>query len=107
MPSNPSDWWNSPYVGDKGPSALFVLVMIVLISPFPSIDPFALFTRDFPRSMISFPPHPHLVDPAKWMPPLASYQCDYARAWVHAKHFYGLSVDTAEKAALTSYLARC
>ena len=41
------------------------------------------------------------------MPPLASYHCTYARAWVQVKHDYGLSVDTVEKAALTSYLAPC
>ena len=48
-----------------------------------------------------------MVDPAKWMPTLKSYQCTYARAWVHVKHFYGLSVDAVEKEALTSYLADC
>ena len=48
-----------------------------------------------------------MADPAKWMPPLESYKCTYARAWVHVKHFYSLSVDTMEKAALTSYLADC
>ena len=31
----------------------------------------------------------------------------YARAWVDVKHFYGLSVDATEKAALTGYLADC
>ncbi|TFK25856.1 hypothetical protein FA15DRAFT_324090 [Coprinopsis marcescibilis] len=46
-------------------------------------------------------------DPAEWMPPLASYRCTYVRAWVQVKHYYNLSVDSAEKAALTSYLASC
>ncbi|KIM37506.1 hypothetical protein M413DRAFT_275871 [Hebeloma cylindrosporum] len=46
-------------------------------------------------------------DPAEWMPPLTSYRCTYARAWVHVKYYYGLSVDSAEKAALTSYLSGC
>ncbi|CAE6438977.1 unnamed protein product [Rhizoctonia solani] len=58
-------------------------------------------------------------DPARWMPPLTSY-----RKWVtnsrlevqlslkkmlliQVKHFYGLSVDTTEKAALTDYLSKC
>ncbi|KAG9074833.1 hypothetical protein FRC06_010430, partial [Ceratobasidium sp. 370] len=46
-------------------------------------------------------------DPAVWMPPLQSYHCTYVRAWIEVKHFYGLSVDSAEKAALTNYLGRC
>ncbi|KAG9114442.1 hypothetical protein FRC07_007651 [Ceratobasidium sp. 392] len=43
-------------------------------------------------------------DPAVWMPPLQSYYCTYIRAWIEVKHFYELSVDPAEKAALTNYL---
>ncbi|KAJ3501141.1 hypothetical protein NLJ89_g9477 [Agrocybe chaxingu] len=46
-------------------------------------------------------------DPAEWMPPLTSYRCTYARAWVHVKYYWNLSVDSAEKSALTSYLASC
>lgn len=46
-------------------------------------------------------------DPAEWMPPLASYRCIYARAWVEVKYYYKLSVDSAEKSALTSILAGC
>jgi len=46
-------------------------------------------------------------DPAGWLPPLESYQCTYTRAWVEVKHFYQLSVDPAEKDALTSILAKC
>ncbi|KAF9466707.1 hypothetical protein BDZ94DRAFT_1250572 [Collybia nuda] len=46
-------------------------------------------------------------DPAEWVPPLVSYRCTYVRAYVQVKHFYNLSVDSAEKAALTSYLAAC
>ncbi|KAH8105406.1 hypothetical protein BXZ70DRAFT_887003 [Cristinia sonorae] len=46
-------------------------------------------------------------DPAQWMPPLASFQCEYARAWVQVKHFYALTVDSAEKAALQKILAGC
>ena len=29
-----------------------------------------------------------------------SYRCTYARAWVQVKHYYDLSVDSAEKSAL-------
>ncbi|CAE6416578.1 unnamed protein product [Rhizoctonia solani] len=46
-------------------------------------------------------------DPAEWMPPLSSYYCTYVRAWITVKYYYGLSVDSAEKSALTSYLNNC
>ncbi|CAG7633997.1 HNH endonuclease family protein [Actinacidiphila bryophytorum] len=45
-------------------------------------------------------------DPAEWLP-RASYQCTYARAWVQVKHYYGLTVDSAEKSALSSILNGC
>ncbi|KAF5327557.1 hypothetical protein D9619_004286 [Psilocybe cf. subviscida] len=46
-------------------------------------------------------------DPAEWMVPLASYRCTYVRAWIQVKYYYGLSVDSAEKAALTNYINAC
>jgi hypothetical protein len=46
-------------------------------------------------------------DPATWMPSLTSYRCTYVRAWVQVKYYYNLSVDSAEKSALTNYLASC
>ncbi|KAK7045936.1 hypothetical protein VNI00_006931 [Paramarasmius palmivorus] len=46
-------------------------------------------------------------DPAEWMPPLASYACTYARAWVQVKYYYKLSVDSSEKSALQSILNGC
>ncbi|MFD4876352.1 HNH endonuclease family protein [Streptomyces sp. NPDC058420] len=46
-------------------------------------------------------------DPATWMPSLTSYRCMYVRAWVQVKYYYNLSVDSAEKTALTNYLASC
>ncbi|OBZ73078.1 hypothetical protein A0H81_07100 [Grifola frondosa] len=46
-------------------------------------------------------------DPAEWMPPLASFQCTYVRAWVQVKYYYSLTVDTAEKAALEDILNSC
>jgi hypothetical protein len=46
-------------------------------------------------------------DPATWQPPRSSFRCTYARAWIQVKWYYGLSVDTAEKAALTSMLGTC
>jgi hypothetical protein len=46
-------------------------------------------------------------DPAQWQPPLPSFRCTYARAWIQVKWYYGLSVDSAEKSALTGMLATC
>ncbi|MCL7429697.1 HNH endonuclease family protein [Streptomyces sp. NPDC057806] len=46
-------------------------------------------------------------DPATWMPSRTAYRCTYVRAWVQTKYYYGLSVDSAEKSALTSYLNAC
>ncbi|KUL45693.1 HNH endonuclease family protein [Streptomyces regalis] len=46
-------------------------------------------------------------DPATWMPSVSSYRCTYVRAWVQVKYYYDLSVDSAEKSALTNYLANC
>ncbi|MEU9075989.1 HNH endonuclease family protein [Kitasatospora sp. NPDC004745] len=45
-------------------------------------------------------------DPAEWLPQ-ASYQCTYARAWVQVKQYYNLTVDSAEKTALTGILNNC
>ncbi|WP_198539508.1 HNH endonuclease family protein [Streptomyces graminilatus] len=46
-------------------------------------------------------------DPAEWMPSVTSYRCTYVRAWVQVKFYYDLTVDPAEKSALTGYLANC
>ncbi|MCN9243605.1 HNH endonuclease family protein [Streptomyces sp. RY43-2] len=46
-------------------------------------------------------------DPAEWLPTRSAYVCTYARAWVQVKHYYKLSVDTAEKSALQSALKGC
>ncbi|KOV58526.1 hypothetical protein ADL01_37720 [Streptomyces sp. NRRL WC-3618] len=46
-------------------------------------------------------------DPAEWMPSVTSYRCTYVRAWVQVKYYYDLAVDSAEKSALTNYLASC
>ncbi|MFE2265760.1 HNH endonuclease family protein [Streptomyces griseosporeus] len=46
-------------------------------------------------------------DPATWMPSRTTYRCTYVRAWVQVKYYYDLSVDSAEKTALTNYLANC
>ncbi|MFE3205688.1 HNH endonuclease family protein [Embleya sp. NPDC059237] len=46
-------------------------------------------------------------DPAQWMPPAASATCRYLTDWVVVKTRWGLSVDTAELAALNRIQARC
>ncbi|MFT2014965.1 HNH endonuclease family protein [Streptomyces sp. 796.1] len=46
-------------------------------------------------------------DPGKWLPPTKSYHCTYARMWVSVKHYYKLSVDSAEKSALSRILNGC
>ncbi|KAI0318655.1 hypothetical protein OF83DRAFT_1056533 [Amylostereum chailletii] len=44
-------------------------------------------------------------DPAEWVPPLDSFKCEYARAWITVKHFYDLTLDSAEKSALSDLLS--
>lgn len=44
-------------------------------------------------------------DPAQWLP--SRNRCAYVKAWVGVKYRWRLSVDSAEKRALTSQLARC
>ncbi|MBO1333099.1 HNH endonuclease family protein [Streptomyces sp. VRA16 Mangrove soil] len=46
-------------------------------------------------------------DPAEWMPPRAAYACTYLRMYVQVKHYYDLSVDSAEKSAIQSGLSGC
>jgi hypothetical protein len=45
--------------------------------------------------------------PATWKPPLASYHCTYARMWIGSKYKWALTVNTAEKSALSSMLSTC
>lgn len=39
-------------------------------------------------------------DPAEWLPPLASYRCQYLAVWVAIKTRWSLVVDAAEKSAI-------
>ena len=48
-----------------------------------------------------------IQDVAVWVPPLSSFVCTYVRAWVTVKYYYSLTIDPAEKTALTNYLANC
>jgi hypothetical protein len=44
-------------------------------------------------------------DPAEWLPPATGVHCTYAVQWVAVKYRWSLTVDTAEKSALTSLLS--
>ncbi|GGV18656.1 hypothetical protein GCM10010182_45240 [Actinomadura cremea] len=46
-------------------------------------------------------------DPAEWTPPRAAFHCMYARSWIDVKWRYGLTVDSAERGALTGMLNSC
>ncbi|MER8072984.1 HNH endonuclease family protein [Streptomyces sp. NPDC094034] len=46
-------------------------------------------------------------DPATWQPPATGYRCEYATHWTAIKTRWGLSIDPAEKAALTDVLSGC
>ncbi|WP_219466428.1 HNH endonuclease family protein [Nonomuraea rhizosphaerae] len=46
-------------------------------------------------------------DPAEWQPSRTAERCRYARAWIQVKYFYALTVDSAEKSALTTMLGTC
>lgn len=45
--------------------------------------------------------------PATWKPPVTSYWCTYAKMWTHVKFRWSLTVNSAEKSALTDMLNRC
>ncbi|MGW3491316.1 HNH endonuclease family protein [Streptomyces sp. NPDC001054] len=46
-------------------------------------------------------------DPTTWMPPATGYRCQYASDWVADKTRWGLSIDSAERTALTDVLDAC
>jgi hypothetical protein len=46
-------------------------------------------------------------DPAQWMPSEKSYHCQYARMWIWVKDTYKMTLDSAEKSALTTALGTC
>ncbi|MFI6579008.1 HNH endonuclease family protein [Nocardiopsis sp. NPDC050513] len=47
------------------------------------------------------------ADPSDWLPPLESFHCDYAAAWIEVKHTWDLAVDPDEEEALREALAGC
>lgn len=46
-------------------------------------------------------------DPSAWKPPRAGSHCLYSKMWVHAKHKWGLNLQSAEKSALQTMLNTC
>ncbi|HST64122.1 MAG TPA: HNH endonuclease family protein [Mycobacteriales bacterium] len=46
-------------------------------------------------------------DPAEWLPPLSSATCRYVAEWLVVKVRWRLTVDSAEKSALTGLAAGC
>ncbi|MEC3977093.1 HNH endonuclease family protein [Amycolatopsis sp. H20-H5] len=45
--------------------------------------------------------------PDAWKPPTVGYWCTYASMWVAVKYKFKLTINTAEKSALTDMLGRC
>lgn len=45
--------------------------------------------------------------PATWKPSRTAYWCTYSKMWVHVKYRYALTVNSAEKTALTEMLGTC
>jgi hypothetical protein len=45
--------------------------------------------------------------PDAWKPPLTSFYCTYAEAWVKVKYVWALTVTSAEESALASMLGSC
>jgi hypothetical protein len=43
-------------------------------------------------------------DLAEWLPSEIGYQCEYVRAWIQVKHYYDLTIDSAEKSAASDVL---
>lgn len=46
-------------------------------------------------------------DPSTWKPPVASYDCRYARMWIRVKYEYTLALQSTEKSALQEMLDGC
>ncbi|MBL7494872.1 HNH endonuclease [Frankia sp. CNm7] len=66
---------------------------------------------DDPRALVAVTDNENQTkadqDPAEWMPPLASATCLYIGEWVAVKLRWQLTVDTAEKTALSRIAATC
>ncbi len=45
--------------------------------------------------------------PEAWRPPRSAYHCTYSKKWINIKHYWSLSVTSAEKSALKQMLGTC
>lgn len=45
--------------------------------------------------------------PEAWKPPRRAYHCAYSKRWIKIKHYWSLSVTSAEKSALKQMLSTC
>jgi hypothetical protein len=45
-------------------------------------------------------------DPAEWLPSRTAFRCMYARSWTDVKYRYRLTIDRAERRALTRLIDR-
>jgi len=45
--------------------------------------------------------------PATWKPSRTAYWCTYSKMWIHVKYRYTLTINSAEKSALTTMLGYC
>jgi len=46
-------------------------------------------------------------DPSQWKPPNREFWCEYAQDWIAVKHYWKLTVTSAEKDALADMLETC
>jgi hypothetical protein len=46
-------------------------------------------------------------DPGEWLPPLASYHCEYVKQWVQVKVRWSLTIDEKELKVLKDINAKC
>ncbi|KAL8377558.1 hypothetical protein RB595_008304 [Gaeumannomyces hyphopodioides] len=115
-----SGTWVSPYDGDSWTSASDIQIdhMVPLKNAW--VSGAASWTTDKRRQFANDITRPQLwavtgkvnnaksdSSPDKWKPPLASFYCTYAKAWVQVKSYWELSVTSAENTALTSMLNTC
>ena len=45
--------------------------------------------------------------PEAWKPPRSAYHCAYSKKWISIRHYWSLSVTSAEKSALKQMLGTC
>lgn len=46
-------------------------------------------------------------DPSQWKPPSRDFWCEYAQSWIEVKHYWELTVTSAEKSTLGDMLDSC